>query len=362
MLKTLLLCGALALARGGSLGTEYVNEYGAYYEACYNAPNDSYLLSGFSPTDNTSVLNSFTISWFENPHDIGMDYPTNTDFYSHSAQGKDVYVYNDSYFFCSTDFYVVDDGYDEDLGLYDFNEDTLRFMGAQDYSSFKISRYIQMTIDPNNTHDYYYQYGFNFASTHRFRFSLSQKPIASYLWSSNGLILESSITDPLERDNFNYTYYTSYMAHATQDNMPLWHNYSSSAVVVGVDPRLQGDVTNDMGDIGTTGYIYTLNVTIQDFDDQVVYNDGYNTGYTTGYDDGKNDGIQVGYDNGYTQGYGQGQYDGTNFTTLLFSIADVPLYYLKSLFNIELFGVKVYTAVFGLLTFCVVTWLIRRVI
>lgn len=92
------------------------------------------------------------------------------------------------------------------------------------------------------------------------------------------------------------------------------------------------------------------------------YQTGYDTGYTIGYNDGNGAGYSTGYNNGYNTGFENGSRSGTNFASLLFTIADVPIYYLKSLFNIELFGVKMYTAVMSLLTIMVITFIVKRIV
>lgn len=82
--------------------------------------------------------------------------------------------------------------------------------------------------------------------------------------------------------------------------------------------------------------------------------------YTAGYVAGES----AGYDNGYTAGYNTGFTAGSNssssFVGLLFNVIDTPIYYLTSLFNVEIFGLKVYAVLLSLITGMVIVWVVRK--
>lgn len=88
--------------------------------------------------------------------------------------------------------------------------------------------------------------------------------------------------------------------------------------------------------------------------------DGFEVGYDTGYDAGINEGYERGYDVGYNAGYNAGLTGNSTFAGMLFTIADVPIYYLKSLFNFKLFGMPVYTAILSLITLMVITFVVKK--
>ena len=85
-------------------------------------------------------------------------------------------------------------------------------------------------------------------------------------------------------------------------------------------------------------------------------------GYNNGYNDGYNVGYTSGYDNGYNTGYNDGLNSNENFSfsNYLFSIADVPVMYLRSLFGFDLFGESLFAILLSLITLVIVLGLIRR--
>lgn len=92
------------------------------------------------------------------------------------------------------------------------------------------------------------------------------------------------------------------------------------------------------------------------------YSDGYNNGYNTGYTTGQGDGFNTGYNSGYNTGFTNGTNSASNFADLLFTIADTPIYYLKSMFNFELFGVNVAVAILSLMSVGVAVYVVKKVI
>lgn len=93
------------------------------------------------------------------------------------------------------------------------------------------------------------------------------------------------------------------------------------------------------------------------------YSDGYNTGYNNGEIDGNNTGFDTGYRSGYTIGFQDGARSGqVSLFSIMGAIVDTPIYLLRSLFDYELFGISIYTALLSLITFIVVLWLIRKFI
>lgn len=98
-----------------------------------------------------------------------------------------------------------------------------------------------------------------------------------------------------------------------------------------------------------TGVIQVLNV-------GVVESEGsYNNGWLQGYEQGKGLSNQAQYDAGYTAGVQAGG----NIGSWLAGIGEAPLTLIKSLFNIEIFGINLNTIVFSLLGALVVIKLIR---
>lgn len=90
------------------------------------------------------------------------------------------------------------------------------------------------------------------------------------------------------------------------------------------------------------------------------YQSGYGNGYSDGYNNGYGDGNVTGYQSGYNVGYDNGANTGNNFVRLLFAVADTPLYYLRSLFSVEIFGIKVYAVVLSMITTMVILWVVKK--
>lgn len=130
---------------------------------------------------------------------------------------------------------------------------------------------------------------------------------------------------------------------------------------------------NSLDDISFSFYSCISPRTGATYDDG--YNDGYNDGYSIGWSDGysigNRDGIDTGYQDGvtagYQQGYNQGYSDGlnistnSNFLNLFGLIADTPVMMLRSLFNFDLFGIHVFTAIMSLLTGIFLIFIIKKV-
>lgn len=107
---------------------------------------------------------------------------------------------------------------------------------------------------------------------------------------------------------------------------------------------------------------FNINVVLNDFNNSDYYQAGYSTGYGVGYDVGNTDGYNTGYGVGYDAGYNTGATSASNFADLLLTVADTPIYYLKSLFNFELFGVNVAVAVLSLVTISVALYVVKKVV
>lgn len=94
------------------------------------------------------------------------------------------------------------------------------------------------------------------------------------------------------------------------------------------------------------------------------YIEGQATGFISGYQDGRSDGYSTGYTLGYNQGVVVGS-EGNNdfgFINLFGAIADTPIMMLYSLFNFDLFGVKVLTVILSLFTGLMLVFVIRKFI
>lgn len=102
----------------------------------------------------------------------------------------------------------------------------------------------------------------------------------------------------------------------------------------------------------------------------LLNDDGYNASYISvnfSYSEGNSDTIyQNGYDTGYSQGHAVGYTEGQNstysFFTLFTSIADTPVYFIRSIFNFDLFGLNVGTMIISLLTGILIFYIIRKFI
>lgn len=75
---------------------------------------------------------------------------------------------------------------------------------------------------------------------------------------------------------------------------------------------------------------------------EAIQEESYNQGYNTGFDNGVN--------------------SSSHAVKLFTLIADVPIYYLKSLFNFSFFGIPMYTLVLGVITLLVLLFVIKKVI
>lgn len=103
-----------------------------------------------------------------------------------------------------------------------------------------------------------------------------------------------------------------------------------------------------------------------------VQNYGYNQGYQNGYDKGSTDTIDQNRDKwiaeGYENGYNVGRNDGlavaerSNFYSLITSAIDVPINAVLDALNFEILGVDMKGFFTGLLTLCVIIWIIRLVL
>lgn len=92
---------------------------------------------------------------------------------------------------------------------------------------------------------------------------------------------------------------------------------------------------------------------------------GYDEGYRNGETAGSSLGYQEGYDIGYEVGKADGFADGVNstetytFSRLLFSVLDVPITTLTSLFDYDILGFNLWTFLTSMLTLGIVIYIIR---
>lgn len=104
------------------------------------------------------------------------------------------------------------------------------------------------------------------------------------------------------------------------------------------------------------------------FNSNSSYNMGYNQGYNQGLNSTNNKGYQEGYNlgknEGYNQGYNQALQDSESysFSKLFTSVIDAPIHVLTSMFNFEFMGVNLSFFFMGLITFCVVIFVIRLIL
>ena len=95
----------------------------------------------------------------------------------------------------------------------------------------------------------------------------------------------------------------------------------------------------------------------------------YQEGYNDGFSDGSGKGYQDGYDEGYALGYNAGRADALNerpldlnFLRMLGAIADTPVYFIRSMFSFEFFGINALAVFMTLLTALIVIYFIRKVL
>lgn len=123
-----------------------------------------------------------------------------------------------------------------------------------------------------------------------------------------------------------------------------------------------------------------------------AYYDGYDKGYLFGYDEGSSDGMTEGLEQGYNSGYYQGTTDGYNagyaegteemefyceqnylqgfhegqiegqgnVETLLGSILEAPVNFIKSVFYFEIMGINIASLVLFGITIAIVVFVIRK--
>ena len=101
--------------------------------------------------------------------------------------------------------------------------------------------------------------------------------------------------------------------------------------------------------------------------DSNYYNDGYNDGVQDGFDDGFDEGWDEGWDEGYSIGHQEGYRDGTRedfttngFKTLIGSIFNYPINFIRGVFNFEFFGINIASFIMFILSIGIVIFVIRR--
>lgn len=98
------------------------------------------------------------------------------------------------------------------------------------------------------------------------------------------------------------------------------------------------------------------------------YEDGYNSGYADGdsygynigYYNGNNDGINRGYSQGYNQGLNDSDGLNKSFKTMLFTILDYPVHFVSEVFNVEFFGINLFSAFTFVITIGLIAFVIKR--
>lgn len=99
--------------------------------------------------------------------------------------------------------------------------------------------------------------------------------------------------------------------------------------------------------------------------DNSYYYEGYNNGYRIGKNEGYNNGYTKGFELGKKKGYELGLIDG-NVTedsillSMLLGLANIPINILTSIFNFDLFGVNLFSALTSLLSIGLVIFVIRK--
>ena len=101
--------------------------------------------------------------------------------------------------------------------------------------------------------------------------------------------------------------------------------------------------------------------------DSNYYNDGYNDGLNEGYDNGFDSGFTDGKNEGYTMGYNDGYRDGSTedfttngFKTLIGSIFNYPINFIRGVFNFEFMGINISSIVFFVLSIGIVIFVVKR--
>lgn len=87
----------------------------------------------------------------------------------------------------------------------------------------------------------------------------------------------------------------------------------------------------------------------------------YNLGFQSGYASGYTQGSQDGYLNGYAEGISTASSPNASFLSLMASIADVPIRYLKQMFSFELFGINVAVVILSCLTAVIIFGIVKKV-
>lgn len=97
---------------------------------------------------------------------------------------------------------------------------------------------------------------------------------------------------------------------------------------------------------------------------QQGYSDGYNIGVGDGngqgYQDGYNAGVDVGYGNGYNAGIEQS--NNYSFLSLIGAVIDAPISAFTSLLNFNLLGFNMLGFVTGLITLCLIIFIIKLIL
>lgn len=99
--------------------------------------------------------------------------------------------------------------------------------------------------------------------------------------------------------------------------------------------------------------------------DNSYYYEGYNVGYLSGKNEGYNNGYTKGFELGKKKGYELGLIDG-NVTensillSMFLGLANIPINILTSIFNFDLFGINLFSALTSLLSIGLVIFVIRK--
>lgn len=141
-------------------------------------------------------------------------------------------------------------------------------------------------------------------------------------------------TNNFENIKYSITYTTGYGAQYTYMN-DLGHSRSSTSAVYHFE-----DTSGDY--IYRSGDPYFVNITFS-----IMVGDSH---YETYWQNGYQEGLQV-------------DDPGWNLSNYLFSIVDLPVLYLRSLFGFDLFGgISLFAVITTLITIAVASWVIRKFI
>lgn len=212
--------------------------------------------------------------------------------------------------------------------------------------------------------------------------------LGAYDYTYWGLFVPSSATPGSIPETYNlvpgaYYYINSTPFRANSDGrIPEGTTFTTTSEVFIINYHPDGDPNMYQVFNARTGLEYEPNryrafsVYTATGDEDGIYNDGYNNGYRDGYDVAYSVGERVGYDDGYRVGKDQGLAEGKSigyqeglataengeWTDLFTAVVEAPVNVLYGMFNFELLGLNMQSAIGAILTLCVVIIVIKVVV